>query len=78
MGRRAAGAAELAELTVEHPHALPDGTVLTPVNDWSEVPAFASEREEAEFWGTHCVGERLLEQFKPLDGVLPRPRRRTR
>lgn len=52
---------------------------LIPVNDWSEVPAFATEREEAEFWGTHRLGQSLLDQMVPLDDAdLPRPRRRRR
>ena len=47
---------------------------LITVNDWSEVPAFATEAEEAEFWGTHGLSEALLDQMGPLDDVLPRPR----
>jgi hypothetical protein len=53
-------------------------TNLITVNDWNDVPAFASEAEEAEFWGTHDLGEALLNQMVPLDDVLPRPRRRRR
>ena len=52
---------------------------LPTIDDWSEVPAFANEAEEAEFWGTHGLGERLLEQMGPVDdGSLPPPRERTR
>lgn len=51
---------------------------LITVNDWSEVPAFATEAEEAAFWGTHGLSETLLNQMGPLDDVLPRPRRRRR
>jgi hypothetical protein len=49
------------------------------VNDWSEVPDFANENEEAEFWATHSLSDRLLEQAEPIeDGILPPPRPRTR
>jgi len=52
---------------------------LPEVNDWSEVPEFANEAEEAAFWGTHGLGERLLDQMGPIDdGSLPPPRERTR
>jgi hypothetical protein len=51
---------------------------LIPINDWSEVPEFASEAEEAEFWGTHGLGPALLDQMGPLDDVLPPPRPRRR
>jgi hypothetical protein len=51
---------------------------LIEVNDWSEVPEFDSEAEEAEFWGTHGLGQRLLDQMGPLDDVLPPPRPRRR
>jgi hypothetical protein len=51
---------------------------LILVNDWSEVPDFESEAEEAAFWGTHGLGPTLLDQMGPLDDVLPPPRRRRR
>ena len=40
---------------------------LIPVNSWDEVPAFKNEDEEADFWGTHSLGEPLLEQMRPID-----------
>lgn len=47
-------------------------------NDWHEVPLFAAEREEADFWSTHRLGERLLAQMAPVpDGELPPARPRT-
>lgn len=51
---------------------------LTPINDWSEVPQFANEADEAEFWRTHSLGERLLDQMRPIDEVLPQLKRRRR
>jgi len=49
--------------------------VLKPIQRLEEIPPFASEAEEAEFWSTHSFGEALLEQMKPLpQDVLP-PRR---
>ena len=52
---------------------------LIPVNDWSEIPSFKDEGEEAEFWRTHGLGEPLLDQMRPVDDdELPPPRARTR
>lgn len=52
---------------------------LTPVNSWDEVPQFASEAEEAEYWATHDLGDELLAQMRPVpEGELPPPRPRTR
>lgn len=48
---------------------------LIPVNAWDDVPAFASEVEEADYWGTHCLGEPLLETLGLVDDdSLPPPR----
>ena len=44
-----------------------------------DIPAFASEAEEAQFWDTHTFSDALLETFGTIeDGVLPPPRPRTR
>jgi CopG antitoxin of type II toxin-antitoxin system len=51
----------------------------TTIEDWSEVPRFASEAEEAEFWATHSLGDGLLASMGQVpEGVLPPPRPRTR
>lgn len=49
------------------------------VRSWDDVPAFASEEQEAAFWASHELGEELLETMKPgtVKG-LPKPRARTR
>ncbi len=50
---------------------------MRTVHSWDEVPAFASEAEEAAFWATHELGDELLEQMRPrADPKLPRPRTR--
>jgi len=52
---------------------------LIPVESLDDIPDFANEDEEAEFWATHSFGERLLDQMGPIDdGSLPPPRERTR
>jgi predicted DNA binding CopG/RHH family protein len=49
------------------------------IHSWSEVPAFASEAEEAEFWATHALGDELLDQMDETpEGLLPPARPRTR
>lgn len=35
-------------------------TKLIPVHDPSEIPAFQTEAEEAEFWATHSLGDGML------------------
>jgi hypothetical protein len=51
---------------------------LIPIESLEEIPVFANEDEEADFWSTHSFGEKLLEQMRPLDDVLPVRRRRRR
>src|SRR5688572_15314818 len=52
---------------------------LVPVNDWTEVPDFDDEAEEAEYWRTHRLGQPLLDRMGPVDDDgLPPPRPRTR
>jgi predicted transcriptional regulator len=43
---------------------------MKAIESWDEVPAFASEDEEAAFWATHDTGKALLDQMQPapLDG----------
>jgi CopG antitoxin of type II toxin-antitoxin system len=44
-----------------------------------DIPAFASEAEEAAFWDDHGLGEEVLAAMAPLpDGVLPPARPRTK
>ena len=51
---------------------------MTTIHSWDEVPEFTSEAEESEWWGTHGLGEELLEGMAPpADGELPPPRPRT-
>ena len=52
---------------------------VTTIEDWNEVPRFASEAEETEFWATHELGDGLLARMGPVpEGALPPPRPRTR
>ena len=41
------------------------------VRSWDDVPEFANEAEEAEFWSTHGFGQGILGQMGPLDDALP-------
>lgn len=50
---------------------------LTELHSWDEVPAFATEAEEAEFWSTHSLGEELLAEGPVEDPMLPPPRPRS-
>ncbi len=52
---------------------------LEIVDRWEDVPGFATEAEEADFWATHRLSDELLDQMGPVpDDVLPPPRPRTR
>jgi hypothetical protein len=43
-----------------------------------DIPAFANEDEEDEFWSTHALGEELWDEMKPVpEGELPPPRAAT-
>ena len=49
--------------------------VLQEIKSFEEIPAFASEDEEAAFWATHSFGPEILEKMGPLpDGLLPEAR----
>jgi predicted DNA binding CopG/RHH family protein len=52
---------------------------MSVVRAWDDVPAFASEADEAAFWATHELDDTLLETMSPnADGALPSPRPRTK
>jgi hypothetical protein len=49
------------------------------VHSWDEVPQFANECEEHEFWSTHEMGDEFFDNVRPEDYAdlpPPRPRRR--
>lgn len=51
---------------------------LTPVSA-NEIPTFASEQEEADFWSQHELADDLLNRMEsPAEDVLPPPRQRTK
>src|SRR5215467_14223796 len=53
--------------------------LMIAIHSWDEVPDFASEAEEADWWGSHELGPELLDQMgPPPEGLLPPPRERTR
>ncbi|MHB1527363.1 MAG: CopG family antitoxin [Candidatus Dormibacteria bacterium] len=48
------------------------------IADLTEIPDFADEAEEAEFWATHQFSDALAAQAEPPPvGLLPSPRPRT-
>jgi hypothetical protein len=50
----------------------------TRIKQFEEVPNFATEAEEADYWATHGLSEELLARMEPLgNDVLPRPRQST-
>lgn len=51
---------------------------MKEVQSPEEIPQFANEAEEAEFWATHALSEALLAKMEPLpEEVLPPARPRT-
>lgn len=50
---------------------------FTEITDMSQIPVFASEAEEAEFWSTHSLAEHLLRRENAESDLLPpiRPRK---
>lgn len=60
---------------------MPNGkrTEMKVVESLSDIPAFASEDEEARYWATHSLGDAILDRMGSLDdGFLPPPRSRTK
>lgn len=50
---------------------------MTVIHKLDEIPAFANEDEEHEFWSTHSLGDEIWDAAEPLpEGYLPpvRPR----
>jgi uncharacterized protein (DUF4415 family) len=51
---------------------------MKEVKSSEEIPQFANEAEEAEFWATHSLSEAFLTKMEPLpEDVLPPTRPRT-
>jgi len=49
---------------------------LLIVDGPADIPDFATEQEEADFWMTHRLSDRLLDGLRPpTDEEAPRPRR---
>lgn len=47
------------------------------VHGWDDVPEFADECEEQEFWSTHEMGDEFFENVEPdAHAELPPPRAR--
>lgn len=46
---------------------------LTTVRDLAEIPDFASERQEAEFWDTHTMSDELWDALPATDDEAPLP-----
>jgi len=52
-----------------------DADGLPTIDDWADVPAFANEDEETDFWATHGLGGSALESLGTFDdAALPPPR----
>ncbi len=58
------------------PPVRPLSVRLIEVNSLDEVPEFASEREEADYWATHSFGQSFFDQKLEDDPDLPPPRPR--
>ena len=62
--------------------ALPDSAQVTrapliEISSWDDVPEFATEAEERDFWDTHGLGPGWTEVSEVRDPRLPPPRPRT-
>lgn len=52
---------------------------MQEIRDPKDIPTFANEQEEAEFWATHSLGADMLERMQPIPpGELPPPCPRTK
>ena len=41
--------------------------IIQEINNFSEVPIFENEAEEADFWANHGLGDDLLESMTPFE-----------
>ena len=41
--------------------------MIQEIQNFSEVPIFKNEAEEADFWANHSLGDYLLAQMKPFE-----------
>ena len=41
---------------------------METVDDFDDVPDFANEAEEADYWATHELGTNILKRMEPLPG----------
>lgn len=49
---------------------------MKEIRNWNEVPDFATEDEEREFWDTHSISAELAEDFdRPARGPMARKMR---
>jgi hypothetical protein len=48
------------------------------IHSLDEIPAFASEAEEADFWDTHEFSDELWDSLPSAEDELPPPRPRTK
>lgn len=47
---------------------------MQEVQSAEDIPTFATEAEEAEFWATHSLGDSFLDHMGPIaEGILPPP-----
>ena len=60
--------------TIKPTKSEPDMTTITDMN---QIPAFATEAEEADFWDTHGLAEHLFDAKNENTDLLPpkRPRK---
>jgi hypothetical protein len=56
-----------------------DTHTMQPVERVEDIPAFANEAEEHQYWATHSLGDALLNGMEPIeDESFPVLRPRTR
>jgi predicted DNA binding CopG/RHH family protein len=52
---------------------------MQPVERVEDIPTFASEDDEHQYWATHSLGDAILSEMEPVeDEDFPAPRPRTR
>ncbi len=52
---------------------------MKKIKSWDEIPEFATEGEEREFWATHAISPDLADDFdRPARGPIARKMREAR
>ena len=45
--------------------------IMKEIQNFTQIPEFVSEQQEAEFWDNHCLGDELLTKMETVENQVP-------